>query len=388
MSPLGKLTFAIIGLRLFGAEGFFVGMFLGHFIVDRTHLIVSLERRLSIIDDNIRLMLPYRYYRYYNRIDGNFWGKIWGMIIGGTLYGLNGLILFFILGHFIFDTPKSHHATRWRKKFDHFWDNHWGKIAGAIIGFVCQSKIILFCGVVIGFFVDYYRMENATLIPFDPLRKFWKKINPLKLWRHSKEARHVAFIRAMAGLAAKVAKSDGQVSEQEIRVFKKIFVVKEQETSYVVKTFNDAKKSIKGIEKYAAVVKDICAGNLEMQESVVENLFKIAVADGKINNEALELLKKISLIVGLPEGNFEIIRDLYLPKVKSKLIQDYYDVLGVLYTATDAEIKARWKKLIIQYHPDRQQAKGASPKEIEVATAKMAEINFAYQEIVKMRGGK
>ena len=388
MSPLGKLTFAIIGLRLFGAEGFFVGMFLGHFIVDRTHLIVSLERRLSIIDDNIRLMLPYRYYRYYNRIDGNFWGKIWGMIIGGTLYGLNGLILFFILGHFIFDTPKSHHATRWRKKFDHFWDNHWGKIAGAIIGFVCQSKIILFCGVVIGFFVDYYRMENATLIPFDPLRKFWKKINPLKLWRHSKEARHVAFIRAMAGLAAKVAKSDGQVSEQEIRVFKKIFVVKEEETSYVVKTFNDAKKSIKGIEKYAAVVKDICAGNLEMQESVVENLFKIAVADGKINNEALELLKKISLIVGLPEGNFEIIRDLYLPKVKSKLIQDYYDVLGVLYTATDAEIKARWKKLIIQYHPDRQQAKGASPKEIEVATAKMAEINFAYQEIVKMRGGK
>jgi DnaJ like chaperone protein len=231
-------------------------------------------------------------------------------------------------------------------------------------------------------------MENATLIPFDPIRKFWKKINPLKLWRHSKEARHVAFIRAMAGLAAKVAKSDGQVSEQEIRVFKKIFVVKEEETSYVAKTYNDAKKNIKGIEKYAAVVKDICAGNLEMQESVVENLFKIAVADGKINNQVLELLKKISLIVGLPEGNFEIIRDLYLPKVKSKLIQDYYDVLGVLYTATDAEIKARWKKLIIQYHPDRQQAKGASPKEIEVATAKMAEINFAYQEIVKMRGGK
>ena len=388
MSPLGKLTFAIIGLRLFGAEGFFVGMFLGHFIVDRTHLIVSLERRLSIIDDNIRLMLPYRYYRYYNRIDGNFWGKIWGMIVGGTLYGLNGLILLFILGHFIFDTPKSHHATRWRKKFDHFWDNHWGKIAGAIVGFVCQSKIILFCGVVIGFFVDYYRMENATLIPFEPIRRFWKKINPLKLWRHSKEARHVAFIRAMAGLAAKVAKSDGQVSEQEIRVFKKIFVVKEEETSYVAKTFNDAKKSTKGIEKYAVIIKDICAGNLEMQESVVENLFKIAVADGKINNDALELLKKISLIVGLPEGNFEIIKDIYLPKAKSKMIQDYYDVLGVLYTATDAEIKAKWKKLIIQYHPDRQQAKGASVKEIEIATAKMAEINLAYQEIVKMRSGK
>ena len=141
MSPLGKLTLAIIGLRLFGAEGFFVGMFLGHMLIDRTHLIVSLERRLSIIDDNIRLMLPYKYYRYYNRIDGNFWGKIWGMIIGGVLYGFNGLIFLFILGHFIFDTPKSHHATRYRKKFDHFWDNHWGKIGGAIIGCVDSSPL-------------------------------------------------------------------------------------------------------------------------------------------------------------------------------------------------------------------------------------------------------
>ena len=65
MSPLGKFTLALIGLRLFGAEGFFVGMFLGHMLIDKTHLIVSLERRLSIIDDNIRIMLPYKYYRYY-----------------------------------------------------------------------------------------------------------------------------------------------------------------------------------------------------------------------------------------------------------------------------------------------------------------------------------
>ena len=77
-----------------------------------------------------------------------------------------------------------------------------------------------------------------------------------------------------------------------------------------------------------------------------------------------------------------------MPKAKGAAIQDYYDVLGVLYTATDAEIKSRWKKLIIEYHPDRKQAKGASAEEIEIATAKMAEINFAYQEIVRMRRHK
>ena len=388
MSPLGKLTLALIGLRLFGAEGFFAGMFLGHMLIDRTHLIVSLERRLSIIDDNIRLMLPYKYYRYYNRLDGNFWGKIWGMLLGGTLWGVDGFILFFIVGHFVFDTPKSHHATRWRKKFDHFWDNHWGKIGGAIIGFICQSRIILFCGVIIGFFVDYYRMENATLIPIDSIRHFWKGINPLKLWRHSKEARHVSFIQSMAGLAAKVAKADGQVGENEIRVFKKLFVVKEEETSKVSKIFNEAKKSAKGYEAYAHQLKEICADNLELQENIIDNLFKIAAADGEVTSQAFEILAKIAEAIGLPEGNYEVLKGLYTPKINNPVIQDYYDELGVLYNASDAEIKAKWKELIIRYHPDRQQAKGASKEEIAAATAKMAKINLAYQEIVKMRSGK
>lgn len=388
MSPLGKFTLALIGLRLFGAEGFFVGMFLGHFLIDRTHLIVSLESRLSIIDDNIRLMLPYKYYRYYNRIDGNFWGKIWGMLLGGILYGLNGFILLFIVGHFVFDTPKSHNATRWRKKFDHFWDNHWGKIAGAILGFVCQSKIVLFCGVVIGFFADYFRMENPTLVPIGAISKVWKKINPLKLWRHSKEARHVMYIRSMAGLAAKIAKVDGVVSENEIRTFKKLFVIKDVESSKVAKVFNEAKKTAKGYEKFAKQLKDICADNVEMQENIIENLFKIAEADGKICDEKQDLLLKIAKEIGMPEGNFDVIKNQHIPKVKNSVIQDYYDVLGVLYTATDAEIKSRWKKLIIEYHPDRKQAKGASAAEIEITTAKMAEINFAYQEIVKMRRHK
>lgn len=387
MSPLGKLTLALIGLRLFGAEGFLAGMFVGHFLIDRTHLIVSLERRLSIIDDNIRLVLPYKYYRYYTRLDGNFWGKLWGVLLGSVLWGLNGLILLFVTGHFIFDTPNSRHATRWRKKFDHFWDNNWGKIGGAVAGLLCHSSVVFLGGLLVGILADYYRMENATLIPIDAVRRFWKRINPLKLWRHSKEARHVSFIQSMAGLAAKVAKADGQVSENEIRTFKKLFAVKE-ENSKVERIFNEARKTAKGYEKYARQLAEICTDNLELQENVVDNLFKVAAADGQVSTEEFELLEKIAGIIKLPEGNYEMLKGLYTPKVSSPVIQDYYDELGVIYTATDAEIKARWKKLIIQNHPDRVQAKGGTPEQIEAATIRMAKINLAYQEIVKMRSGR
>lgn len=388
MSPLGKFTLAIIGLRFFGAEGFFVGMLLGHFAVDRTHLIVSLQRRLGIVDDNIRLLLPYKYYHYYNQIEGHFWGKVWGTLLGTVLYGWYGFILLFIIGHFVFDTPDSRHARRFRQKFEDFWDAHWGKIAGAAAGFVCRSDIILFCGVIIGFFADYARVENASALPLQRLGRLFRALNPLHLWKYSREARHLAYVRAAAGLAAKVAKADGAVSENEIRVFRRLFEIGEAESSAAAKVFNEAKKTAKGYEVYCRQLQKITVGRIELKESIIDNLFQIARADNELRSEEIELLAKIAAAIELPSGNFEMIKKLYLPKAKDRKIQKCCEILGILSSATDVEIRARWKELIVQYHPDRLQAQGAGEAEIKKTTAKMAEINYAYQELMKVRGAR
>jgi curved DNA-binding protein len=54
--------------------------------------------------------------------------------------------------------------------------------------------------------------------------------------------------------------------------------------------------------------------------------------------------------------------------------KDYYSSLGVSKTATEAEIKKAYKKLAMQYHPDRN-------KGDKKAEAKFKEINEAYQVI-------
>ena len=59
MSPLGKFTLAVLGLRLAGANGFLWGMLLGHLFIDNTGVIHKIESAVSQVDDNIRLMLPY-----------------------------------------------------------------------------------------------------------------------------------------------------------------------------------------------------------------------------------------------------------------------------------------------------------------------------------------
>src|SRR5260370_36079197 len=49
--------------------------------------------------------------------------------------------------------------------------------------------------------------------------------------------------------------------------------------------------------------------------------------------------------------------------------RDYYDILAVEKAATQQEIKSAYRKLALQYHPDRNKTKGGEEKFKEVTKA-------------------
>ena len=66
--------------------------------------------------------------------------------------------------------------------------------------------------------------------------------------------------------------------------------------------------------------------------------------------------------------------------------RDYYEVLGVSKSATDEELKKAYRKMAMQYHPDRQV--NASETEQKCAAEKFRAAQKAYEHIKQQRNIK
>jgi DnaJ like chaperone protein len=67
-------------------------------------------------------------------------------------------------------------------------------------------------------------------------------------------------------------------------------------------------------------------------------------------------------------------------------LHEAYEILGVKPSASDAEVKKAYRRLMNQHHPDKLVAKGLPEEMMKLATAKAQEIKGAYERIKSARG--
>lgn len=191
----------------------------------------------------------------------------------------------------------------------------------------------------------------------------------------------VAFTIAVVALAAKMSKADGVSLPVEARAFERQFDVPESERAHVRRLFQLASQDVAGYEAYAAQVARLLEDQPELKISVLECLFHVASADGVLHPEEDRYLAHVAEIFGLSQREFRCVRRGFVIDADSP-----YDVLNVSPSATDKEIKARYRDLVKSHHPDALVAKGVPPEFLAGAERRLAAITSAYEAILADRG--
>jgi DnaJ like chaperone protein len=190
-----------------------------------------------------------------------------------------------------------------------------------------------------------------------------------------------AFSTAVTALGAKLSKADGRSQPIEFETFAGIFQTDEASERNVQRLYDLARQTTLGYESYARRLAKRYRKCPQLLEDVLDGLFHIAGADGAVTADELNYLEQVSGLFGLSPLTFRRLKATHL----GAEAHDPYVVLGVPHDAANDEVHAAWKRLLSDAHPDRVAARGLPSEYFEVAQAKSAAINAAYDSVMRER---
>lgn len=193
-----------------------------------------------------------------------------------------------------------------------------------------------------------------------------KKLNP-------DQSKKVAFTVAIIALSAKMARADGYVTASEIAAFKAKVDIAPEDVKRVAQFWDLARQTTDGFQAYARQAAELFGHESAILEQLMDLLFSIAKADGKIDAQEWDYLHEVAHIFGYDERGFERLSHLYSGNEPAPHL-----VLGVPAEADLATIRNAWKTMARTYHPDQLIAAGMPDEFIQVATDRLAAINTAY----------
>lgn len=187
---------------------------------------------------------------------------------------------------------------------------------------------------------------------------------------------------ALCPLFIEVARADAPASQLEIRVVREFF---EQRLQFDTPAMEAVRKALK--DAINAEVQDIeflttrarSAVKPSLRVEVVRSLYDLGLVDGALQRSEQDTLKRIVSLFNLSDEQLqEITREYFGSGEKA------YAALGLTSAATDDELKAAFRRLAAENHPDR--AASLGPQEAARAAERFREVKDAYDELKRLRG--
>ena len=243
---------------------------------------------------------------------------------------------------------------------------NFSKWLGAGLGWTFAGPIGGILGFVLGSFVDEF--SESELLDY---QKGSKSI---------KSTQSGDFEISLLVLAAIVIKSDGSVDKRELDFVRSSFV-----SMYGQDRANHAFKLFKGIISNNKIsTKQVCFQiNKNMNHAsrlqLLHFLFGVAKSDGTVTEIELNKINTIAGYLNINHGDFNSIKAMFYNEVNSS-----YKILEIEKSATDAELKVAYRKMVKKYHPDK--LRNLGPEHIKGGEEKFRQVQNAYEHIQKERG--
>lgn len=201
------------------------------------------------------------------------------------------------------------------------------------------------------------------------------------------------FFEALMMLSAHVILADGKIMHSEMETVRNFLRVNGFNETMVLrgdqllKSHFDYYKTY-GQYSWESRVRTACYNvsatlPVEYRIQLISYLSEIAKADKNIDQAEIDAIHFIAANLGLDPS----IADQFLSISNTYTsLEDAYKVFGIASDSTDDEVRKAYRKLVLQYHPDKVAHLGEEAK--ANATRKLQEINKARDLIFQSRGMK
>ncbi|MEE9322388.1 MAG: co-chaperone DjlA [Granulosicoccus sp.] len=224
-----------------------------------------------------------------------------------------------------------------------------------------------------------------------------------------KTERQSVFFETAFTLMGAISKSDGRVSEQEIKhveIFMERLGMSAAHRKKAIGHFQAGTINDFDIGPLLETFNAATAASPNLKQMLMVYLVGVALADGQLHADEASLMREISRQLGYSEQAFEQLMAMIQGQdqfsgggyhqrggqagaggVNAALAIDAaYQALGVAKSDSDAGIKQTYRRLMSQYHPDKLMGQGLPEEMVKEATERSQEIQSAYELIKKARG--
>lgn len=271
------------------------------------------------------------------------------------------------------------------------------------IGFRLFGLVCAAIGSVATFFVERVRSLRRGLKP---------TAQTAALTPEQTERTRQAFFSSTFTIMGHVAKADGPIRKSQIAVANSVMErmgLEADRRASAIELFNKGKQSDFELDRQVKRFRDGCANSTNLYRVFLETQIEIALADGEMAQKEEDILLHVARVLGISKASYrqlEVLVRISLglgdnhnsryratssrTKRRSSAsssnsasmgLHNACAVLGVNHDDHRATVKAAYRKLMNQYHPDKLEYKGLPEEMLGLSTDKAKEIQKAYQQI-------